>query len=66
MLRAAQVDLPIVLHCSQLVEELREEQGKAAHAETEKKEVEARVRELQTQAEEEEAAVAKWGDRMVG
>ena len=70
-----------MLRAAQLVEELREEQGNASRAETEKKEVEvgedeniscihrffdqAKVRELQQHVEEEEAGAIKWGDKMV-
>jgi len=54
-----------MMRAAQLVEELRHEQEMSARAEMEKKEAEARLRELQQTTEEEETNAIQWGDKMV-
>ena len=54
-----------MLDAANLSEELRKEQDRAVYLEKEGKEVEAKVRELHIQVDEEETSAMKWGEKMV-
>ena len=54
-----------MMEAAQLADELRSQQENSAKAEGDKKESEARVRELQVKVDDAEINAIKWGEKMV-